>query len=220
MKKFISKVMAAGLLLVGIGILFYPKISDYVNHLHSSKVIQSFTDQMKDTGKEELDRQMALAKEYSEGLRSFAAGSVPYDEILNFGDGLMGYIRIPCIGVQLPIYHGVSEAVLAKGVGHMPDTAFPIGGEGNHCVLTGLTGFPGAQLLSDLAKLEIGDLFYITVADAVFTYQVDQIKTVSPLDGSDLVPVSGEDYCPLLTCTPYGINSHRLLVRGRRVADR
>ena len=217
MRKVLSKVIFALLLLVGFGLMFYPQISDYVNRIHSSKVIQSFTDQMKDTTKETLDRQMALANDYSESLRSMVSCPVPYEEILNFGDGLMGYVSIPCIGVQLPVYHGVGTEVLAKGIGHMPATAFPVGGEGNHSVLTGHTGLPSAELFTDLVKMKLGDQFYITVANKVFAYEVDQIKTVSPLDGSDLVPVSGADYCTLLTCTPYGINSHRLLVRGRRL---
>ena len=217
MRKVFSKVTFVLLLLVGFGLMFYPQISDYVNRVHSSKVIQSFTDQMKDTSKEELDRQIALAKDYSEGLRSTASCPAPYEDILNFGEGLMGYVSIPCIDVQLPVYHGVSTEVLAKGVGHMPATAFPVGGAGNHSVLTGHTGLPSAELFTNLVKMKLGDQFYITVANKVFAYEVDQIKTVSPLDGSDLVPVSGEDYCTLLTCTPYGINSHRLLVRGHRV---
>ena len=162
---------------------------------------------------------MALANDYSESLHSVVSCPVPYEDILNFGDGLMGYVSIPCIGVQLPVYHGVSTEVLAKGVGHMPATAFPVGGAGNHSVLTGHTGLPSAELFTDLVKMEIGDRFYVTVANKVFAYEVDQIKTVSPLDGSDLVPVSGEDYCTLLTCTPYGINSHRLLVRGHRAEE-
>lgn len=217
MRKVFSKVIFVLLLLVGFGLMFYPQISDYVNRVHSSKVIQSFTDQMKDTSKEELDRQIALAMDYSEGLRSTASCPAPYEDILNFGEGLMGYVSIPCIDVQLPVYHGVSTEVLAKGVGHMPATAFPVGGAGNHSVLTGHTGLPSAELFTNLVKMKLGDQFYITVANKVFAYEVDQIKTVSPLDGSDLVPVSGEDYCTLLTCTPYGINSHRLLVRGHRV---
>lgn len=217
MRKVISKPIFVLLLLVGFGLMFYPQISNYVNRIHSSKVIQSFTDQMKDTAKEELDQQMALANAYSESLRSMASCPVPYEDILNFGEGLMGYVSIPCIHVQLPVYHGISTEVLAKGVGHMPDTAFPVGGAGNHCVLTGHTGLPSAELFTNLVKIKLGDRFYITVANKVFAYEVDQIKTVSPLDGSDLVPASGEDYCTLLTCTPYGINSHRLLVRGHRV---
>lgn len=218
MKKAIGKVIFILLLFIGFGLMFYPQISNYINRIHSSKVIQSFKDQMVDAPKEEVDRQMALAKDYSESLKSTTACSVPYEDILNFGDGLMGYVSIPCIGVQLPVYHGVSTAVLSKGVGHMPATAFPVGGAGNHSVLTGHTGLPSAELFTGLTKMKVGDRFHITVADSVFAYEVDQIKTVSPLDGSDLVPVSGEDYCTLLTCTPYGINSHRLLVRGRRIA--
>ena len=132
------------------------------------------------------------------------------------GDGMMGYIEIPEIDIYLPIYHGVSEEVLSKGIGHMPNSAFPIGGEGNHAVLTGHTGLPSAKLFTDLTELEEGDRFYIHILDLVLCYTVDQIKVVLPNEGQDLSIVPGKDYCTLVTCTPYGINSHRLLVRGIR----
>ena len=140
-----------------------------------------------------------------------------YYSILDFGNGIMGYIQIPGIDVKLPIYHGVSTQVLEKGVGHLPASSFPIRGEGNHAVLTGHTGLPSASLFTDLHKMQQGDQFQVTVGDTVMTYQVDQIKVVLPNETEDLQTVPGEEYCTLVTCTPYGVNSHRLLVRGSRI---
>lgn len=195
--------------------MLYPAISDYINRMRTSQAIQSFAD--REISNDEELRQLELARAYNASLLTGLEPQIPYEQILDFGDGVMGYIEIPTIKVKLPIYHGMSSEVLAKGAGHMPGTAFPIGGEGNHTVLTGHTGLPSAQLFTDLTELKIGDRFSVTVGSCTVTYQVDQIKTVLPSDGSDLVPVPGEDYCTLLTCTPYGINSHRLLVRGHRV---
>ena len=131
----------------------------------------------------------------------------------------MGYIDIPTIDAHLPIYHGTDEEVLAKGVGHVPDTAFPIGGIGNHSVLTGHTGLPSAKIFTDLTELAEGDLFYIHILNETLVYEVDQIQVVLPSQLDNLLPVADRDYCTLVTCTPYGINSHRLLVRGQRTTQ-
>lgn len=195
--------------------MLYPAVSDHINRMRTSQAIQSFAD--REISNEEELRQLQLARAYNASLLTGLEPEIPYEQILDYGDGVMGYIEIPTIKVKLPIYHGMSSEVLAKGVGHMPGTAFPVSGDGNHTVLTGHTGLPSAQLFTDLTELKIGDRFLVTLGSCTVTYQVDQIKTVLPSDGSDLVPVPGEDYCTLLTCTPYGINSHRLLVRGRRV---
>ena len=143
--------------------------------------------------------------------------NIEYLQLLDFEDGMMGYITIAKIGVELPIFHGVGEAVLSRGVGHLPSSGLPIGGNGNHTVLTGHTGLPSAELFTDLTELEIGDMFFVTVLGEVLAYKIDQIKVVLPEETQDLLPVAGEDLCTLITCTPYGINSHRLLVRGRRI---
>lgn len=219
MNKTVRILLPALLLLIGLAVLLYPKISDRINRFHSSSAVQALGQQMQNTSREALERQLTLAQEYNTSLLEQRPFSTEYSKILNFGDGIMGSIRIPCIGVELPVYHGVDGAVLAKGVGHMPHSAFPIGGEGNHSVLTGHTGLPSAELFTDLTKMRPGDLFYITVAGMELVYRVDRILTVTPVDNEALMPVSGKDYCTLVTCTPYGINSHRLLVRGIRVEE-
>lgn len=204
------------LLLLGAAVFSYPIVSNAINQRNGSYAIQDLQNKLSEAGEEELARQRRMAEEYNAAL---LAGEEPegYEEILNFTGGMMGYIRIPKIDVDLPIYHGTGEEVLAKGVGHMPESAFPIGGEGNHAILTGHTGHPSAELFTDLTKLETGDTFYIYILGETLTYEIDQIKVVLPTESQDLVPVPGEDLCTLITCTPYGINSHRLLVRGRRV---
>lgn len=204
------------LLLVGIGVMAYPVISQFVNRQNGSYAIMEFQNRVQEMGEDEMDEQFRLAEAYNLAV---ASGEQPenYEDILNLAGGMMGYIEIPEIDVYLPVYHGVSEEVLSRGVGHMPSTAFPIGGEGNHSVLTGHTGLPSAELFTDLNELEEGDRFYIHILNEVLCYQVDQIKVVLPSEGQDLSIVTGKDYCTLVTCTPYGINSHRLLVRGIRV---
>lgn len=206
-------ILLVALLLLGAGILAYPKVSNLINQRSGSYAIQQMQEQMESA---DLARQRELAEEYNAGI---AAGEEPegYDSILNFGSGMMGYLQIPKIGVNLPIYHGTDEETLAKGVGHMSQSAFPIGEEGNHAVLTGHTGLPSAELFTDLTELSQGDTFYIRILGQTLAYQVDQIKVVLPSEGQDLAAVPGEDYCTLVTCTPYGVNSHRLLVRGKRI---
>jgi len=168
------------------------------------------------------EAELAAARAYNIRLQSAVMDSDDgagegYDSILDFGHGIMGYISIPMIDVKLPVYHGVSTEVLEKGVGHLPSSSFPIAGEGNHAVLTGHTGLPSASLFTDLDQMKEEDRFEVTIGGETMTYQVDQIKVVLPSETEDLMPVPGEDYCTLVTCTPYGVNSHRLLVRGSRV---
>lgn len=216
------------LVFAGICVMVYPSLSNYINTLNGSRVIQEHVAQMNSANSGELARQRLLAEEYNGSLSGVIAGDVfaensgtevaeEYYSIMNFGNGIMGYIQIPKIKVELPVYHGVSETVLQKGVGHMPQTAFPIGGTGNHTVLTGHTGLPSAELFTDLTALAIGDMFYITVLGDTLAYRVDQIKVVLPYEIDHLAVSGDRDICTLVTCTPYGINSHRLLVRGVRV---
>lgn len=199
------------LLLIGVAVLLYPAISDYVNHLNGSYAIEQMH---KELVYADVEVQRKLAQDYNARLPEGKADG--YEEILNLANGIMGSIRIPKIDVNLPIYHGTDEEVLTKGVGHLPNSAFPIGGEGNHAVLTGHTGLPSAKLFTDLTELKEGDTFQISILNETLSYEVDQIKVVLPSEGQDLAAVPGEDLCTLVTCTPYGINSHRLLVRGRR----
>lgn len=203
-------------LVAGVMILCYPSVSSAVNRRSGSFAIGQWQQDMSGLEDGALEEQRLRAQRYNQELLT---GEEPegYEECLNLGNGMMGYIRIPKIGVELPIYHGVEEDTLARGVGHLPGTALPIGGQGNHVVLTGHTGLPSARLFTDLTELREGDLFYIHTLDEVLCYQVDQIRVVLPSEGEALSPQAGKDYCTLVTCTPYGINSHRLLVRGSRV---
>lgn len=215
------------MLVSGVGILLYPTVSNWVaTHFRELEIVH-YSETVEKMDPELVAAELEKAREYNDSLSGvnikdpFVPGSgvvLPqgYTSILNI-DGKMGYIKIPKIDVYLPIYHGTSEEVLKKGVGHLENTAFPIGGEGNHTVLTGHTGLPSAKLLTDLRELELGDVFYITVLDEVHEYAVDQILIVEPSETEELRPVSGEDYVTLVTCTPYAINSHRLFVRGTRI---
>lgn len=203
------------LLILGIGILFWPAMCSLIHRHRDAGAIQTLQKQLEVT---DIEKQRSLAEEYNlRLLTEEGASQEGYDEILDFDGGMMGYLQIPKLGAELPIYHGTGEAVLAKGVGHLAGSAFPIGGAGNHSVLAGHTGLPGAELFTNLTELTEGDTFCIVILGQILTYEVDQIKTVLPREGGNLAPVPGEDYCTLITCTPYGINSHRLLVRGKRV---
>lgn len=207
-----NTVLLVIMLLFGAGILLYPSVSNFINRLNGSYAMEQLRQELVNV---DLQMQRQLAEAYNAQLMEGEPEG--YADILDLSNGIMGTIRIPKIDVNLPIYHGTDEAVLAKGVGHLPNSAFPIGGKGNHSVLTGHTGLPSAMLFTDLTELSEGDTFSINILDDSLVYRVDQIKVVLPSEGQDLAAVPGEDYCTLVTCTPYGINSHRLLVRGRRV---
>jgi len=219
MQKKFMLILSACLLIIGVSVLVYPAVSGYINKKHGSYAIIEFHQKIDNTDQKMLDDQRRLAEAYNRTIWD----GVPcgdYDSILNFENGMMGYISIPEIDVNLPIYHGVDEAVLTKGIGHLPDSSFPIGGEGNHSVLTGHTGLPSAKLFTNLSKLKEGDIFEINILKETLSYCVDQIKVVLPNETNDLRTVEGRDYCTLVTCTPYGVNSHRLLVRGARIENK
>lgn len=218
--------LALLLALAGIGVLAYPTFSNYVNQLEGSSAIQQLHDSVSQADTAELAqiRQQAqdynnvlLHTDFSDLFSEKTAVPAGYGDILDFGGGMMGYLEIPKIDVCLPILHGVSEEALSRAVGHLPQSSFPIGGYGCHTVLTGHTGLPGAALFTDLIQLEQGDRFFIRILGQTFTYQVDQILTVLPNELQALTIAPEKDLCTLVTCTPYGINSHRLLVRGQRV---
>lgn len=229
MKKRWPYLVMAVLVLFGLAVLFYPSVSNWYNERFHIQAISEYNTVINNLSHETREGELEKAKEYNGKLTGsgitdpFLAGSgmvLPdnYMDIMNEdGNGIMGTMLIPEIEVKLPIYHGTSEEALEKGVGHMEMTAFPIGGEGNHAVLTGHTALPGAVLFSNLMYLEIGSRFYIEIYGLKLAYEVDQIETVEPHETDLLRPVAGEDYCTLITCTPYAINSHRLLVRGVRV---
>lgn len=214
----ISGIWILILLLAGLSIFLYPSISNLVNQLNGSHAVQQLTQQLENQEQSVLDRHKKMAESYNNSLQGNGSCPYAYEDILNFGSGILGSIEIPAIDAILPIYHGIDDTVLAKGIGHMPGTAFPIGGNGNHTVLTGHTGLPSAELFTGLDQLSTGDLFHICILGQTLTYQIDSIQIVLPEDTDCLQSIPGEDFCTLVTCTPYGINSHRLLVRGRRIS--
>lgn len=228
MRKKLSTILIILIFLLGLGITLYPTISNYIAEKNQMKNIQIMENKIEKMDPEEVARIKAEAMEYNDALTGdgikdpFIPGSgvvLPdnYNEIMDFGNGVMAKLIVPAIDVELPIYHGTDDEILGKGVGHLKETAFPIGGEGTHCVISGHTGLPSAKLLTDLDEVEIGDCFYIKAMDETLAYQIDDIHSVEPHDTSDLKPVKGKDYLTIITCTPYGINTHRLIVRGVRI---
>lgn len=218
---------ALTLFLGGAAVFCYPAISNYLNQRNQTRVVQHYEQTVTAQDDALLAEEWAKAEEYNENLAGdpvhdpFVPGSgyaLPdnYLDVLNI-DGVMGRITIPKIGVDLPIYHGTDAETLEKGVGHIESTSLPIGGEYRHAVLTGHRGLPSAELFTRLDELEPGDQFYLHVLDATLAYQVDQILTVEPQELETLVAEPGQDYVTLVTCTPYGINTHRMLVRGTRI---
>lgn len=208
--------------LLGLALLLYPSISDYWNSFHQSQVIMDYSKSVSQIDTETYDKLLESAKGYNaeKGMDwNFSqTDRERYNQELNFNaDGTMGYIEIPKIGVQLSMFHGTDESILETSIGHLEGTSLPVGGEGTHSVLSGHRGLPSAKLFSDLDKLREGDTFTLHVLNETLTYKVDQIRVVEPTDLSTLVIEEGMDYCTLVTCTPYAINSHRLLVRGHRV---
>ena len=229
MKKkssFVTVILIAAFF-IGALLLLYPTISDFWNSFHQSRAIASYAEQVADLDENAYDRLWEDARIYNKTLGDRMNRFVMAEEqkkayaaLLNIADtGVMGYIEIPKVRCNLPIYHGTDEAVLQVAIGHVPGSSLPVGGESTHCVLSGHRGLPSAKLFTNLDELETGDVFMLRVLDETLTYEVDQIRTVLPNELGDLAIVEGEDYCTLVTCTPYGINSHRLLVRGHRVEN-
>ena len=214
-------------LLAGLSLLLYPSVSDYWNSFHQTQAIASYAENVATLDQARYDALWEEAKAYNASLlgRSNAyllseAQRAQYDELLDVsGLGVMGYIEIPSIGCSLPVYHGTEESVLQIAVGHLDWTSLPVGGASTHCVLSGHRGLPSAKLFTNLDKLVEGDVFMLRVLDEVLTYEVDQILIVEPQDVAALQIVEGKDYCTLVTCTPYGVNTHRLLVRGQRIEN-
>lgn len=225
-RKWIT-IALLGVFFVGLSVLLYPAVSSYWNSITQSKVVEDYDAMLESLTPEDYSGLFEAAHAYNASLAAldfplndYGILSQEYSEALNAaGDGVMGYIDIDKLQLKIPIYHGTDESVLSHGVGHVEGSSLPVGGEGTHCVLSAHRGLPSATLFTHLDRLELGDTFRLTVLDQALTYEVDQITTVLPSDGSDLLITDGEDYCTLLTCTPYGINTHRLLVRGHRVAS-
>ena len=227
MKKHLSTIFLVLILFLGVAILLYPTVSDYWNSFHQSRAIASYIEQIENIDPADYDAEWARAREYNQALAEkvnrFMLSEEDYEEyesLLNLtGSGIMGYIEIPKISCTLPIYHGTDEAVLQIAVGHIEGTSLPTGDPGTHCVLSGHRGLPSAKLFTDLDQLEVTDLFVIRVLDEIMTYEVDQVLIVLPEELDALAIDPEQDYCTLVTCTPYGINSHRLLVRGHRTEN-
>lgn len=214
------------LFIVGLSLMLYPTISNYWNALHQTKAIANYDSVIEDMSEEDCSQILDDAIRYNEALRKIRFPLMYYDEVPGYDDllnvaknGIMGYIRIEKIGIELPIYHGIDETVLQVAVGHIKGSSLPTGGKSTHCALSAHRGLPSARLFTDLDKLEIGDVFTLTILDQTLTYQVDQIRVVEPEKIEPLYVVDGEDYCTLVTCTPYGVNSHRMLVRGTRIEN-
>ena len=227
--NIILVIVSIVMFLLGSLIFFYPTISNYVANKQFQSAIGNYTEQVKKISKKDLSYEYNKAVEYNNQLNGmdihdpFVPGGgyiIPdnYEDILNIsGDGIMGYIEIPKISLKLPIYHSSSEEVLERGVGHLETTALPIGGVGNNPILTGHRGLPRAELFTRLDEINKGELIYIRVLNDNLAYEVDDVRVIEPDDVSTLQPVSGKDMITLITCTPYGINTHRLVVQGVRV---
>ena len=220
-------IILVSVMLAGIGLLAYPSLADYWNSFHQSRAVMSYAEHVSDMNAEEYNRLLSEAQAYNErfvenGLNWHLTEEekAEYESVLDVdGSGVMGYIRIPKIDVMLPVYHGTEERILQTSIGHLEGSSLPVGGESTHCLLSGHRGLPSARLFTDLDQLREGDTFTITVLNDTLTYEVDHIWIVEPEDLSHLTIEKGNDLCTLITCTPYGINTHRLLVRGHRIPN-
>ena len=226
-KGKLSTILLVAILVIGLGLMLYPTVSNLYNKKHQTRAIKNYSEEIATMDQRDFDAIWQEVEEYNRSLLSNTTPSVvtdeqaaKYKELLDVGGtGIMGYIEIPSIDVSLPIYHGTSEGVLQIAAGHLDWTSLPARGESVHCVLSGHRGLPSSKLFTDLPKLVEGDEFTLTVLDKVLTYEIDQILIVMPEDTDNLTITPNKEYCTLVTCTPYGINSHRILVRGRLVSD-
>lgn len=225
MKNKLSTIILAVIFLAGLSLILYPSLSDYWNSLHASKAVADYAESVRNINEDEYKKMLKEAVAYNNSLLErngnfylTAELKEKYENLLDIGDnGIMGYIEIPNINISLPIYHGTDDSVLQIAVGHLDWSSLPVGGKSTHCVLSGHRGLPSAKLFTNLDQLVEGDTFVIRVLNEVLTYEVDQILIVEPENTDSLLIEKGKDLCTLVTCTPYGINSHRLLVRGHRI---
>ena len=227
MRKHLSTIILILVFFVGLSLLLYPTVSDYWNSMHQSRAIAQYSEQVTAMDNDVYEELLQAARKYNVSLMDNGhrfspteEEQVEYESLLNVsGNGIIGYIEIPSISCSLPIYHGTDEAVLQIAVGHIEGSSLPVGGTGTHCVLSSHRGLPSARLFTDLDKMNTGDTFLLRVLDETLTYEVDQILIVEPHEVDALGIDPEEDYCTLVTCTPYGINSHRMLVRGHRIEN-
>ncbi|MBR6513627.1 MAG: class C sortase [Clostridia bacterium] len=226
-KVSISSIILVAIFFVGLSVLLYPTVSDFWNQKRQSQAIMNYDDLIVNMTEEDYTKYFDKAEEYNSKVKNLTTPFISHKNIADLyydtldvnGNGMMGYITIEKIKVQLPIYHGTSDKVLNSAVGHVEGSTIPIGGDSTHSVLSAHRGLPSAKLFTNLDKLEEGDIFTIKILDRVITYQVDQIRIVLPQEMDKLAVENGQDYCTLVTCTPYGINTHRLLVRGTRIEN-
>lgn len=224
-RQTLSTVILILVFFIGLSVMLYPTVSNYINSLTQSRMITGYNNDVSLLNGEEYSKIWKAAEDYNTSLLTNPTRFVPseedsnvYNSCLNVGgNGVMGYIEIEKIGVNLPIYHGVSESVLQVGAGHIEGSSLPVGGLGTHCIISGHRGLPSALLFTDLDKLETGDIFLIKVLDETLTYEIEQIQTVEPDQVDSLEIDPQKDLCTLVTCTPYGVNSHRLLITGTRI---
>lgn len=229
MKKHATTILLFVVMFVGLGLLLYPSIADWWNSFHQSRAIAAYTNTVEMESGTDYTEYWEAARAYNERLakqnivaRLSTAGQADdeYEKLLMVGESqILGIIEIPEIAVQLPLYHGTSEMVLQVGVGHLEGTSLPTGGPGTHAAISAHRGLPSAKLFTNLDQLVLGDIFTLRVLDEVLTYEIDQILIVLPHQVESLEIVEGMDYCSLITCTPYGVNSHRLIIRGHRIAN-
>ena len=226
MKKNRSTIILILIFLVGLSVMLYPTVSDYVNQKNQSRAVASYSEEVENLSDVDYQAYFDAADDYNRRLAETPDAFYRPEEVSGYtdtldvsGTGIMGYITIPKIGVELPVYHGTSDGVLQVAAGHLEGSSLPVGGAGTHAVISAHRGLPSAKLFTNLDELEAGDTFTITVLDRVLTYEVDQISIVLPTETDLLQPVEGKDYVTLMTCTPYGINTHRLLVRGKRIEN-
>lgn len=227
MKKHSITIVLLLVLLAGLSLVLYPSFSDWWNSMHMSRVITDYVNLIEDLDEDEYAGLIEAAHEYNRSLLTRTNGyattaeqKAKYNSLLNVaGNGVMGYIEVPTIGVSLPLYHGTDATVLQVAIGHLEWSSLPVGGESTHCVVSGHRGLPSAKLFTHLDKVREGDIFILRILDEVFTYEVDQILIVEPDQVESLMISEGEDLCTMFTCTPYGINTHRLLVRGHRIEN-
>ena len=224
-KDSLSNFILVLILLVGLSLLVYPSFSNYWNEMHQTRAIANYSSIVAEMKEEDFSHIWNSAYDYNHSLTKRSNSyllteeqAARYPEELNVtGNGIMGYVEIPKINVHLPVYHGTSDSVLQVAIGHIDWTSLPVGGESTHCVVSGHRGLPSARLFTDLDQMTEGDIFLLNVMNQTLTYMVDQVKIVLPHETEDLLIKEGEDYCTLVTCTPYGVNSHRMLVRGTRI---
>lgn len=224
MKKHFSTILLVSIFFIGLSVLLYPTLANYVNSKHQSRAIAEYVAALANTDPAQFDAELEEARAYNQAIRSDPARFAPdeaeleaFHHMLGANNTAIGYIEIPAIRVDLPLYLGTEESVLQAGAGVMPGSSLPIGGESTHTVLTGHRGLPSSRLFTNLDQLAPGDTFVLFVLNEVLTYEVDQIRIVLPEELDDLAIEEGKDYCTLVTCTPYGINTHRMLVRGHRI---